>query len=191
MLTSMENPRLFLTVLQTGSTLQAAARNLYFYCLLTGSGSNFPHQEAFSHCLFYRSCSVCSFMGTFSRVPFFGGDCWTGTRGLLRVKRFPLFFKKQKPVFPMVSAVFNDSCDTGRHRPVSYFCRAVPGLFFFPHRIVCARAFAMQGELSLLLQAPQEPASLGSGDVQQRDDICPPNFFLLSGWLQEWFRTGT
>ena len=29
----------------------------------------------------------------------------------------------------------------------------------------------MQGKLSLLLQAPQKPVSLGSGDEQQRDYI--------------------
>ena len=42
----------------------------------------------------------------------------------------------------------------------------------------------MQSELSLLQQVPQEPVSLGGGDVQQRNDICPPNFSLLSGQLR-------
>ena len=83
---------------------------------------------------------------------------------------FPWFSKSKNSAFPMVSAIFNNRYDTDRHRSVSYFCRTVPGLFFFPYRI-CPRAFAMQGELSLLLQAPQKPVSLGSGDEQQRDYI--------------------
>ena len=94
---------------------------------------------------------------------------------------FLCFPKSKNPAFSRVSAVFNDRYDTDRQRSVSYFCRTFPGLFFFPHRIVCSRTFAMQGELSLLLQALQKLVSLGGGDVQQRNDICSPDLFLLSG----------